>query len=96
MLFQRTLMLFTAEEVHNFFTMHLEPQVFACTNVFGGSTLWSCRKAELRIRINFSPIHRWITLLPSEGKSAIAKALNKQCIRLGDKCVIVTKVKKLD
>jgi hypothetical protein len=61
-----------------------------------GSTLWSCSKAELRTRINFSPIHRCFTLLPSEGKSAIAKALNKQSIKLGDTYVIVTQVKMLD
>jgi hypothetical protein len=57
------------------------------------SRLWSCRKTELRTGINFSPIHRCFTLLPSKGKSAIGKALNKQSIRLGEKYVIVTQLK---
>jgi hypothetical protein len=34
MLFQRTLMLFTAQELQNFFTMHLEPHVLHAQNVF--------------------------------------------------------------
>jgi hypothetical protein len=97
MLFQRTLILFTAQEMQNSSPCIWSHKLLHAQNVlFDGSTLWSCRKTELRTRINFSPIHRCFTLPQSEGKSAIAKALNQQSISLGDKNVIVAHVQKLD
>jgi hypothetical protein len=91
-------MVFTVQEMQNFFTMNVEPQILHSQNVdflllqpHGAVEKQRCAQESRSL-----PFHRCFTLLPSESKSTIAKALTKQSVRLCDGYVIVTQEQKLD
>jgi hypothetical protein len=65
----------------------MDKTYFLLDQHYGAAGKQSCAQES-----TFSPFHRCFTLLPSEGKSTIAKALNKQSVRLEDEYVIVTQV----
>jgi hypothetical protein len=95
-------MLFTVQEMQNFFIMDVAPHVLRCTkciscwiNTMELSEDRVARKNELFLLKEKSFVSL-LHIAAIKGKGTIAKALNKQSVRLGDKCVIVTQVKNLD
>jgi hypothetical protein len=96
MLLHSTLMLFTAQESQFFFTMDVELHVLVCTKCIFSCLISTMKQTgngvahKGRLSLLFP---RCFTMLPSEGKRTIARALKKPSVRPCDEFVIGTRWK---